>query len=119
MQTQVITITPNGAISGLQHKPGKGVNLQSFGQAKTTRASLVEWDEDAQKWYVEIIEGPMKGERIDATMLGQLGMDPGADTRFRGWHVKLPGGVILFDNYDDGVEAEIAVLDEARRRGVF
>lgn len=88
---QVITIQPDGGMSGLHHKKGKGLDLRQFGKVSIRRVSEILWDEDEQNWYVRIIDGP-----LEHTILDQR-----------------------FDDYDEAVEAEISFLNEKRREGVF
>jgi hypothetical protein len=59
--TQIITIAPDGAVSGLQRKPGQGLNLQSLGTAQTVRASEIAWDEITQAWFIDVLQDAGKG----------------------------------------------------------
>lgn len=94
---QVITIKPDGTMAGLQHKPGKGVDLRQFGPAKIERASEIVFNEDTQKWNIRILCEPWGGEII-----------------FLHGH-----GVLEFQEYDDAVTYEIEILNKARLAGVL
>lgn len=116
---QVITIGPDGSISGLQRKRGQGVNLQALGHARTERVSEIKWSEDKQAWFVLPIQGPFSGKPLTKEMwaehLPERSLPEGFDQEDH-WS---PEDVILFADYDDAVKAEIAFLDAARRRGHF
>lgn len=106
MNRQVITVHPDGTLSGLQVKPGKGIDLRQFGTANIQRASEVLFNEDRQQWFVEVRKGRYAGKQITWTMLamatGQV------------FKMKANDPVAHFDEYDDAVNAEIAVLDHIR-----
>jgi len=105
---QVITIGPNGSLTGLQHKPGQGVDLRQFGRADIQRASEVLHCADRQKWYVEFRHaGTFTGKRLTHSMLFDAGHDlsngqPVQDT------------TAYFQDYDEAVAGEIAVLNYLR-----
>lgn len=119
--TQVITIAPNGALSGLQVKPGKGLNLQSMGHAQTVRASEIIWEPNNQAWYIDVLQdagkGVVTGGKLievmdDKTLVALL-----ADTNARVHEdARAP---VMFDSYDDAVKVEIAYLDALRIKGIF
>jgi len=120
MTQQVITITPGGGMSGLQRKPGQGIDLRRFGRAKISRASLIEWDEAEQAWFINVTQEVGRGRvsvwdyaQTDARM-------PIADfvpsVRTEKYQ---PDGLLLFDEYEDAVKAEIAYLDALRKQGRF
>lgn len=122
MKRQVITIQPDGTVSGLQVKPGKGVNLQSLGKAKTVRASEIAWDEDAQFWYVDVLQTPGKGpvtlnKFMDAFIPGTT--PPLGDLAPSAQNITDSNAPIYFSEYPDAVEVEIAYLDALRLRGEF
>lgn len=123
---QVITIEPGGIMSGLQRKPGQGLDLREFGKCSIERASEICWDDTAQKWFVKItsrhqgfidrymtfISGAMTELDFEC-MTGKFGdpneLDPYDDGT----------AIAYFDNYDDAVKAEIEFLDAARLKGLL
>ncbi len=84
-----MTIAPDGVISSLRRKDG--LDLRQFGNVEIQRISDIKWDVEKQKWYVEIIAGPMKGDILFA----------------------------IYEEYEDAVKAEIRYLDAFRRKGIF
>lgn len=115
---QVITITAQGGISGLQRKPGQGVDLRQFGKADIKRASLIEWDADQQHWYVDILQDAGKG-----LLTPKKWQDAGL--RFEAIACEFVTGdgfsteAILFREYEEAVAAEIMYLDALRLKGQF
>ena len=69
---QVITIGPDGMMSGLQVKPGKGLDLRQFGRAEIERASEVLWDSDRQGWIVECRKGVYAGCLLGNAWWGEI-----------------------------------------------
>lgn len=121
MHKQVITIEPGGAMSGLQRKPNQGIDLRQFGRADIQRASLIEWDEAEQAWFINILQNAGKGV-VTGDHLVSAGVflsDAVPTTRYRFSTQVGVGVVALFDEYDDAVKVEIAYLDALRLRGRF
>lgn len=58
---QVVTISPSGELSGLQMKPGKGLDLTRLGEADVERISEILWHKAEQKWFVHILLGAKAG----------------------------------------------------------
>ena len=114
---QIITITPDGGISGLQRKKGKGLDLRQFGHAEIERVSEITWNEDRQRWQVYIINGPFTGTLLSQDHLIEYGVDLGE--RVWGNDIDDPSWPLMFDDYDDAVAAEVAFLDALRVRGIF
>lgn len=112
MNKQVVTISPDGTISGLQRKPGQGVDLRQFGKAAIVRASEIAWDDHLQKWFVDVMQEAGKGPMTLAKWL-----DAGL-TICQGGGISAQG-LLIFDDYDMAVKAEIAFLDALRLRGEF
>ncbi len=129
MNQQVITVAPDGTMSGLQRKRGRGVDLRKFGHATIERASEIAWNEDQQAWTVHVLNRAavrwmthtMGREHLGATLTGdnwyyamyELSPRPPKGS------VKLPEGWLAFEDYDDAVAAEVAFLDALRLRGIF
>lgn len=119
MAAQVITISRDGqTVSGLQRKPGQGIDLLATGRASgrkatVTRVSLIEFDADAQAFYVDVLQEVGKGKLTYGAWAAEMG-----DVLPEGCRNDMsdPGDFLLFDSYDDGVKAEVAYLDALRKR---
>ncbi len=115
--SQVITFNVDGTISGLVHKKGQGVDLISLGVADVKRASLIEWDELHQKWYIHLmiqpanrtIESKIVSVAELQTMIPQLPLTTG---------VLMSDETAYFDDYDLAVKAEVYLLDAYRKMEV-
>lgn len=114
MSRQVITIAPSGAMSGLQRKPGQGLDLRQFGKADIRRASLIEWAEDVQGWYIHVLQEAGKG-RVHENDLKAAGVAVPDGIAFTVGR----RGALYFDEYDDAVKVEIIYLDALRAKGRF
>lgn len=120
VQRQVITIGPQGQISGLQRKPGQGVDLRTFGKADIERASLIEWDADAQAWYINVLQDAGKGVvTLRDVITANCGIPPLIHFTPSVVAPKSWNDTIMFGEYDDAVKVEIAYLDALRLRGQF
>lgn len=118
---QVITIHPDGTMSGLQRKPKQGVDLRQFGHAEIRRASEIVWDDMEQAWFVTILRGPSAGENITPFHCDDAGLGTN-DILALAPSAKIPtkmGMRIWFAEYDEAVKVEIAVLDGMRLKGVL
>lgn len=121
---QVITISPGGLMSGLQHKKGKGVDLRQFGHAEIERASEIKWMGDAQKWGVFILTGPFSDRWLTHRMwmaggLAGAGLNPHELAAIGGSMGNTPDDPVTFDEYEEAVEAEVSFLNALRRRGLM
>ncbi len=119
---QVVTITPDGGVSGLQRKRGRGLDLKAMGHAEVERVSEVSWDTIRQRWYV-VVHGPMTGEVLRYDLIRVCGLDfsdvTGRNKFFEGSTIATGSGWYLFEDYDDAVAAEVRFLDALRVTGVF
>ena len=119
---QVITVTKDGGMEGLQHKRGQGIDLRQFGHVSIQRSTMVEWEEITQTWIVRFItplECPLpsgtslrKRQRyayISHSLLGRLFGPP--------YDAQSSLGCVHFNEYEEAVDCEIKVLNEARRKG--
>lgn len=120
---QVISVKANGSISGLQHKPGKGIDLRQFGKANITRASEIVWNEMVQKWYVQFIRGPLAGHTLTQDVWERLNMPTPAGEPPELHPVESPIGhelcatvypTAMFEEYDEAVDAEVAYFNHVR-----
>lgn len=114
---QVVTISPEGIISGLQRKPGQGVDLRKFGPCVIARASDIRATEDGQRWTVNLMTGPFAGRALDLDIAYRAGLfRPGAEAVDA--HLEAEG-VLSFDDYEKAVMVEIRALDGLRLNGEF
>jgi len=113
---QVITITPSGGVVGLLHKKGQGLDLLSLGTASVVRASEVTWSDTHQKWKVEFKAGAgcFDGKVLTSDLIGRV---PPKDTLTMPTYTVEAGNVVFFDTYEDGVKAEITMLNAFRLAG--
>lgn len=109
MVGQVISFNPDGSISGLVHKPNKGIDIVSMGKAEVSRVSEVVWSSTKQQWYVRFLKGPYSNLPmyvpqclVDHDTVPEEG-DP------------LP--TAYFNSYDQAVNAEIAFFNKLRVEG--
>jgi hypothetical protein len=119
---QVITIGPGGEISGLQRKPGQGLDLRTFGDSIIRRASDIRFDDSHQLWFVQVLQ-PVAVEwlerrtgdsRVTMGMFMELSLrEPKGLSR-----IAPPAGTLYFSNYDDAVAAEVTFLDALRLIGI-
>ncbi len=128
---QVITIDPNGSISGLQRKRGKGLDLRQFGRARIERASEITWDEERQNWNIHVLSRNVCRWMTEMDADGPRFYTRGGVTLdFNHWSMaiencELPDTALYdqdflaFDHYDDAVAVEVKFLDALRARGVF
>jgi hypothetical protein len=101
-------------MSGLQRKPGQGIDLRQFGKADIKRVSEIEFNEKTQMWFVHVLRGPWQGICLArGHMLDNLGSIP------VGGSVNADSLIVEFADYDDAVKAEVAFLDAVRLKGQF
>lgn len=111
MKTQIISIAPDGALSSLQHR-GPSVDLRQFGSAKISRATLIEWDEKRQAWFIRWFDSG------DAPWTSHTFEEAGLDYReLAGWLGELGSDVVYFREYEEALHAEVAVLQALQLRG--
>jgi hypothetical protein len=111
---QVVTISPDGAVSSLQRK-GDGLDLRDLGKVEIQRVSDIQWNNLYQLWFIKIISGPAKGTALTWNVWKEAGF------------LELPPksrlipriGLLAFKEYEDAVKAEIIFLDALRKQGVF
>lgn len=115
---QIVTIQPDGTISGLQRKPGKGLDLRSLGGvAEIVRVSEIVWSTPKQRWFIVFREGPLKDKIATHGMLGSATGDYTIDGV--NMEMDIANKNLLFVDYDDAVKVEIAILDGFRKQGMF
>lgn len=132
MVIQVISFHPDGSVSGLQHKPGVGIDLRSFGRAKIVRASEIVWNEMEQGWSIRIVDAPglefLKNQDVTFNWLIAAG-DRAVDT-FRALykagnvisgspHEDEGNHPVIVRDYDQAVMLEVAFLDGLRVKGTY
>ena len=122
MTTQVITIAADGAIQGLERKPGQGLSLRSLARnngatPKSTRCSEIV-DLGCDRWGVQPMQGPITGRPLTVQEL--VAVTYPVTT---GVHMSYPrddyrqNEPAPFLSYDDAVRAEIAYMDQLRLSG--
>jgi hypothetical protein len=129
---QVITITAEGTMQGLQVKPGQGLDLRQFGECKIVRASEIVFSEQHQKWYIDVLQeaghGPVLIMALAKVIADEDNTPIDDELDFQapeGWGVAentegaLPEGTLLFNDYNDAVRVEILYLDSLRKQGVY
>lgn len=119
MAKQIITVGPDGSLFGLDHKR-KGVSLRALGKATTKRATLVEWSEDHQLWFVR-----WEGQRSNDVWTNSTLRDAGvheceADVFLVDEGIQPSGEPIAFWNdYEDAVTTEVAVIQSLQTSGSY
>lgn len=108
---QVISIDTDGTIETLRQKKGQGVDLRQFGEVQMERVSEVLLDEEQQKFFVRFLQGPLAGREVSNGIYGMV-----TETDF----VLLTANERkLFDDYEDAVQAEIAIWNHLTLNGPF
>lgn len=118
---QVITVQPDGTMSGLQRKKGQGLDLRQFGHANIERVSEISWDVRRQRWYVEVLGHHSFSGVLTAQCFHAAGVEVPETTCAEDVSVfsDAPCELLTFEDYDDAVKAEVAYLDALRVRGTF
>jgi hypothetical protein len=123
MPTQVITIRPDGGIFGLQHKRGQGLDLRKLGHAEVRRETLIEWETDRQAWFIKWTE-PARDEDGQAVWDSDTFHAAKVNHRdFTGFVHPFPSPdsypewCVFFNDYEDAVAAEVAVIQALQVRG--
>lgn len=118
---QLITIMPDGKMVGLQFKKGRGLDLKGFGPAQIERSSLIEWDEDAQAWFVRLLKVGEDGLVLTWDYIATVFTRAEFFAKRQGWLLDGTFGDmndekdrLLFTEYDDAVRAEIDVIQTLR-----
>lgn len=109
---QVITINPDGSIVGLDHKR-KGFDLRTMGKARIERVTLLEWDEAAQAWEVFRTKRGRCRQRWGQDIATRYGVDYYKLNGRPGEHTDL----LHFDDYEDAVAFEVAIIQAAQLAG--
>lgn len=115
---QVITINPLGGISGLQRKKGQGIDLTAFGTADVQRVSEILWHEETSEWprgwHIHFLLGVRAGTIFtvgDYKAHKHLGLPSIINENAQ------DDATASFEDYDDAVKVEVAVLDNDRLMG--
>lgn len=108
---QVVTIGPDGSLTGLQYEGDKGLDLKQFGRAEINRASEVIFCTDRQQWHVEFRHaGAYSGKALTNSLLAAA----------RGHAVSPAVGAedpAYFATYAQGVAGEIDTMNYLRLSG--
>jgi hypothetical protein len=118
---QVITIHRDGSISGLQRKPGQGLDLRQLGKAEIRRATEILWNEEEQAWYIHILQGLHATDPLGPFHCGiaDVSYEEVSALAPSGVRPAYGGGYLLFNEYDEAVKVEIVVLDALRVKGLL
>lgn len=117
---QVISITPEGSLHGLQVKQGKGVDLRQFGHADIRRATNIEWVEEDQRWQIAFLD---KDGCVSCYLTREVwetahGYPNAAYIAGPEGDVTMGFGLVyLFADYEDAVEAEVRCINAAKISG--
>ncbi len=109
---QVITISPSGAITTLRTKGG--VDIRSLGKVEIQRISEIVWDEEAQRWKVVFLHGRWANTSLSLSYLCDLFKSGFRNGVLPDYDVDAPSGTLYFTDYEDGVTAEVAVINHLR-----
>ncbi len=105
--TQVLSISNTGVMQSLRKKKGQGIDLRTFGNTEVERVSEILFDDAAQKFYVQFLTGLLAGRKLTYPLYSAI---TGKTTTFIN---SKP--VMFFNDYEDGVAAEVEVLDLIRK----
>ncbi len=108
-QKQVITISETGEIQSLRRKKGEGIDLRQLGHAEIERVSEIIFSNQEQKFYVHFLVGALASRCLTYALYSAA---TGKATRF-----KAGKPIMLFEEYEDAVRAEVEVLDAIRASG--
>lgn len=103
--SQKIFINIDGSVEGLQMKKNKGIDLREFGKAKIERASEILFNEDTQKWYIEILVGAFEGLILTKNVFSEF---------CHHINVSTSEHILYFDDYDTAVAHEVEFLNSVR-----
>lgn len=110
---QVIVVTQNGGLHGLEHK-GRCIDLKKFGKALVERITLIEWDSDVAGWYIKWCN-PMLGSLWSLKELSDIQSLHTAT-------LKIPvdrSAPVYFHRYEDAVNAEVEVIQRLQKIGAL
>lgn len=116
-KTQLITITTQGAVEGLDFKK-QGLDLKQFGKAKIERTSEIEWQEAEQKWAIKFLHGTDAGKLATYRHAYDFAVNVTDGLNILGWPDGDDDAVILFDEYDAAVAGEVLLIQSARKAGL-
>lgn len=115
---QIITIRPDGSIAGLQHKKGKGLDLRQLGKAAIRRITKIIFCENSQKWFIEWEPRYIAEKREVLFSVWQSSLFNQYEVQwsdFKG--EENDNKTIMFDDYDDAVKAEVALVQSMQLAG--
>tara|TARA_R110000772_G_scaffold156776_1_gene268013 strand:+ start:790 stop:1128 length:339 start_codon:yes stop_codon:yes gene_type:complete len=102
---QLITIKPDGSLFGLDHKQ-KGLQLKKLGAAKTKRATLIEFNEERQQWFIYWANDWQSPWTISVVE------ESGCQSDSVDKH-----GTLYWNEYEDAVDVEVAVIQGLQTAG--
>lgn len=113
---QVITVHADGSVSGLVHKPGKGVAIMDMGKASVVRASTIDWNDIAQHWVIRFLAGPRSGDLFNWGDMIELSPSLSKSDAFKEVG-EDPKQVVGFKTYELAVKMEIDFFNAERIKG--
>ena len=117
MRTQLITVNTDGSIESLDFKK-KGVDLRDLGKVDIKRASLIEFCEERQQWYIKLLQDGNNYSKGDILTNGQMVKVIPQDSRMLGFRWdRISKGTLFYDDYEDAVLDEIDFIQCDRERG--
>lgn len=118
---QKITINPDGSMSGLEYKPGKGVDMKALGDADVKRATDIEWDAGAKAWKVKWLDFNKEGYMTYSEYARGLSHYLANEFAYKTWKMMADmyaftdpeylSRPALFASYEDAVVAEIDTIE--------
>ena len=122
MAKQIITVGPDGSLFGLDHKK-KGLKLKTLGKADTRRATMVEFSEEEQAWYIRWENEAL--QRGKSLWCEDTFKESGVYYEdYKGYHKPCPlfsdlYTPVYFEDYEDAVSAEVAVIQSLQTAGSY
>ena len=97
----------------LRAKPGAGLDLRPFGDAKVVRTSDIVWDTPSQRWLVRFLHEMHGGMSLSVDIVRDAGLTA---AQLPPHEILPPISVLLFAEYEDAIDAEVLVVQALRQR---
>ena len=114
MSRQLVIVDSVGGIRGLDHKR-KGLDLKQFGVSLVRRETLIEWENSKMGWYIRWYN--QKESKVWGLEEFKI-LEEELRTVLRTSNY-VSSQMILFSDYEDAVNAEIAVIQRLQRSGAM
>lgn len=109
----VVSILPTGELLSI-HKDDLGLAQKLRGKASIRRATHILWNEQEQAWYIEWEEENVPSWRLTWKIEDWPFLENPIGCR-----IGLRGGLLLFDKYQDAVDAEVKLLQHLQKSGQY